>query len=212
MGDNFVKNIIGITLGLTIVLGIVIIVVVSGSESKQVAKDSVVENYETVERVIYTRLETFSFEESVNKADLVAEVVIGKNIDDISEPSPKTLFEANIINTFSGDPHQTNIQILQQGNKEYSFNSNKLFNEDEKYILVLKKAVEDRYEGTNTYWILGEETNIYTIIGDNKIKKMSIEDEFLKEVEIKDEDLESQLLDKNLFEEKIKKVMSEQNK
>ncbi|WP_391203809.1 hypothetical protein [Psychrobacillus sp. L4] len=156
-------------------------------------------------------LQVYSFEEAVNKADLIAEIEIVKYLEDIKEPSPKTLFDAKIINTFSGNTSLRNIEILQQGNKEYSFNENPLFKKGEKYILFLKKAVGDRFDGTDTYWLLGEETNIYSVINNKIIKKWALWDEELTSIEIEENNSNknSQLLDKNLFEEKMKKVINE---
>ena len=101
-----------------------------------------------------------------------------------------------------------NIKIIQQGNQEVSINGNALFSKDEKYILFLKNVEEDSQYSPDTYWILGEETNMYKIIDNNTIKKMAMNDSLLNEIEIKDNDQFTQLLDKQLFEEKVETIIS----
>lgn len=197
--------------GLILALGTIIYLEGREIGDKKTSKNVVLENETVHKNGIHAKLQTYNFEEAVNKADLIAEIEIEKYLEDIIEPSPKTLFDAKIINTFSGDTNLKNIMILQQGNKEYSFNENPLFKKGDKYILFLKKAVGDRFDGTDTYWLLSEETNIYSVINNNLIKKWALWDEELSSIEIKENSTNnnSQLLDKNLFEEKMKKVINE---
>ena len=161
---------------------------------------------------IEASIETYSFEESVNRSDLIAEVVIVSKIKEIDEPSPKTLFEAQVVNKLKGDTNQQRIKVLQEGNSEWSLNGQEQFAEKEEYILFLIKATGKDYDGTNTYWILGAQTNTYKIIQDNRVKKIAkheveleaIEDKILSNV---DQDL--QVLDKEKFQNKIMDLLEE---
>ncbi|MBO9129454.1 hypothetical protein [Bacillus sp. 165] len=167
-------------------------------------------------------VEVYDFEDAVNISDLIAEIVINKKIKELDEPSPKTLYEATIKKAYKDAEKHQDIRILQQGNSQWLFNENKLFSEKEEYILFLKKAVGEEFEGTNTYWILGEETNMYSVIDTGKIKKhsfyeddlMDIEDKnltkILKEKEKNNKDI--QVLDKNKFEKKIIEIVDRQKK
>ncbi|MEK4485416.1 hypothetical protein MHH81_07385 [Psychrobacillus sp. FSL H8-0484] len=207
-----------IALGLLLVFGTIIYLVEKDKGDNKTANNGDLER-EIVEVGTTTALlETYSFEEAVSEAELIAEIEIDKYLEEIKEPSPKTLFDAKIINSYTNDSSLKDIKVLQQGTKEYSFNGNPLFEKDEKYILFLKKAVGDRFDGTDTYWILGEETNIYSIIDNNIIKKWALRDDVLTTIEIKDNrninsndnsNKDSQLLDKDLFEDIMKKVIEE---
>lgn len=155
---------------------------------------------------IEARIETYSFEESVNRSDLIAEVVIVSKIKEIDEPSPKTLFEAKVVNRLKGDTNQETIKVLQEGTSEWSFHGNQPFAENEGYFLFLKNAKGKEYDGTHTYWILGAQTNTYKIIQDNRVKKIAKHEVELEDIEDKalsnvDQDL--QVLDKEKFQNKI---------
>lgn len=161
---------------------------------------------------IEASLEVYSFEESVTLSDLIAEVVIVSKIKEIDEPSPKTLFEANVVNKLKGDTNQETIKVLQEGTSEWSFNGQEQFAEKEEYILFLKKATGKDYDGTNTYWILGAETNTYKVIQDNRVKKIAKHEVELEAIE--DKTLSStnqglQVLDKEKFQNKIADLLEE---
>lgn len=59
----------------------------------------------------------------------------------MNEPVPKTVFNAQILETQKSDVkvELESIQIIQQGTDEILFNDNPIFNENEEYILFLKK-------------------------------------------------------------------------
>ncbi|MBO0603532.1 hypothetical protein I2483_17845 [Sporosarcina sp. E16_3] len=168
-------------------------------------------------------LETFNFDDAVANAELIAEVEIGKQIKEIDDPAPKTLFEATVKQVLKGTENLENIEVLQQGNSEWSFNDNNQFSPNEKYILFLKKAVGEGYEGSNVYWILGEETNIYSIVDGNKVVKNSLYEEDLKRIEedtpvntlnliTKNERKKDiQILNKEKFEKRIVEIQSKTN-
>jgi len=159
-------------------------------------------------KVISTKLRNYHFEDAVRRADLIVEIIIQEHLEDITHPAPKTIFNAKVSSILSGKTDVKNIKIMQQGNQETSINGNTLFSKDEKYILFLKSVETDSQYSPDTYWILGEETNIYKIIDHNTIKKMAMNDSLLEEIEIKDNDQYSQLLDKQLFEEKVQTIIS----
>lgn len=161
---------------------------------------------------IEAMIEAYSFEESVERSDLIAEVAIVSKIKEIDDPSPKTLFEAKVVNRLKGDTNQETIKVLQEGTSEWSFNGQEQFAEKEEYFLFLKKATGKDYDGTNTYWILGAQTNTYKIIQDNKVQKNAKHEVELEDIEDKalssvEQDL--QVLDKEKFQNKIMDLLEE---
>lgn len=161
---------------------------------------------------INASLEEYSFDESVEISDLIAEIEIIEKVSEIDEPSPKTLFNAKIIKVFKGELNSNkdnSIVVMQQGNSEWIFNNNKLFEAGEKYVLFLKKATG--YD--NTYWILCEEINTYTIetIDNAKyIVKNSVKDARLKKIQVDEKEtigkITNRLKGKMIKQEKIKDI------
>lgn len=185
-------------------------------QQNEAINDDVIVHEEDEKKVIYGKTEAFAFKDAIKNADLIAEIEITKHVEDLNEPSPKTLFEGELIKAFKNKKAPDKIKILQAGNQEYSYNEFSLFKPGEKYILFLKEAVGDGFDGTDTYWILGEETNIYSVLENNSVKKWSLKDENLSDIEIKDNNVRlknengnEQVLDKKLFEEKMKKIVIE---
>jgi len=78
----------------------------------------------------------YSFDKSYEKADLIAELEISEWLEEIN--------------------------LLQDGNSEYTFNNYPLFKNGDKLLLFLKKAVGEEFE--NTYWILGGTTGVFRLI------------------------------------------------
>lgn len=175
------------------------------------------ENVVQAKGVIKAEVEVFEFEDAVNKSDVIAEVKIQTKKKELNDPSPKTIFEAKVKEGYKGIEKNVTINILQQGNSEWIFNENKLFSANEEYVLFLKKAVGEEFEGTNTYWILGEETNIYSSINDKEVLKNSYYDTVLADIENKSlteeykkkEKKDVQVLGKEQLKEKIKMVTKE---
>ena len=101
---------------------------------------------------------------------------------------------------------------MQQGNNEVLFNDNPLFQENEEYILFLKKAVGSvTKEYPNLYWILGEETNMYKNIRNNTVEKLGYIDKELYDVENNHtlnlkETTNTQVLNEEEFIKKIESV------
>ncbi|QTD40291.1 hypothetical protein [Sporosarcina sp. Te-1] len=170
---------------------------------------------------LHGELKTYSFDDAVNEAELIAEIIIEKQIKEIGEPpTPKTLFEATVTEIYKGPPNLDKIEVLQAGNSKWSF-GNELFSPDEKYILFLKKAVGEEFEGSDVYWIIGEETNTYSVVESDKVVKNALYDEDLKSIEedvpllsnlhrITSQEEEIQVLNKEKFEMKILELVSNQ--
>lgn len=164
-------------------------------------------------------LEVYNFEEALDNSDLVVKVEVEQKIRELSEPSPKTLFQAKILDELKPDPSlsKDQIHILQQGNSEWRFNGNDLFSEKERYVLFLKKAVG--IDEPNTYWILGEETGMYKDSGTGKLLKLSYYDKQLEDIEdkeltadfLKDNEKKNskdvQVVDEQQFKDKIGKTL-----
>ncbi|MFC0561352.1 hypothetical protein [Halalkalibacter alkalisediminis] len=165
---------------------------------------------------IEAELETFSFSESMEKADLVAEVKIISKLSEIEEPLPKTIYSATIVDLLKGESEILEINIMQQGNSNWQFNDNALFSTDENYILVLKKATDDYVPYENTYWILGEETGMYQVLDKNITVKMALKDNQLNSIElndvtekIKNKEIQSKVSSTNEFQALDKKALKE---
>jgi len=130
-------------------------------------------------------LEDLGFEESIATADIIAEVKIESIIEEIDEPSAKTIFAAQSSKVYKNDADKLKaINIMQQGNSQWIFNNNEQFKTNEKIILFLKKAVG--YE--DTYWIIGEELNYYkfiTVDNEEYIAKWSKQEKVLSKIEKK---------------------------
>lgn len=210
------RKIIYLSLGLLMTLVGVFYLSTKSQQNPIVIEEDVIVKEDSEKKVIYGKTEAFSFKDAIKTADLIAEVEITNHLKDLNEPSPKTLFEAKLVNTFKNQKNLNEIQVLQAGNKEYSYNDNPLFIPGEKYILFLKKAIGDGYDGTDTYWILGEETNIYSVLDNNELNKWSLEDEDLGSIElnkdsmkVKNENYRGQSLNKKLFVEKLRKIIKE---
>lgn len=160
------------------------------------------------------QLEVFPFEDGVKQADLIVKVVLRENLGVLTEPVPKSIFNAQILSTQKSDPTLVSetISIMQQGNNEVLFNDNPLFQENEEYILFLKKAVDSvAEEYPNLYWILGEETNMYKNIRNNTVEKLGYIDKELYDVENNhtlnlNETTNTQVLNEEEFIKKIESV------
>jgi hypothetical protein len=162
---------------------------------------------------VHGQIQIFPFEEAVNRSDLIAKVRIGKKSGELNEPVPKTVFNAQILETQKSDVkvELESIQIMQQGTDEILFNDNPIFNENEEYILFLKKAVGPiTQEYPDLYWITGEESNMYKVIGDQLVERQAfIKNELL---DIQDKSFASkqssgkptQILDEAELSKKIK--------
>ncbi|MFN7249840.1 MAG: hypothetical protein ACK4M9_03525 [Anaerobacillus sp.] len=176
------------------------------------------ENNVTIKPVgdISAKLQTYPFEEAIKVSELIAEIKIIEKVQELNEPSPKTIFKATmteVLKNDSGLPTDS-LHFMQQGNSDWTFNDNEMFQQGEKYILFLKHAKEIQEE--HTYWILGEETGMYKIINDRYIAKLSERDEALADIEdikLSDElkksknSKEIQVLQTEEFREKIKKSL-----
>jgi len=132
---------------------------------------------------IWAEVNTYPFNEAVQKADLIAEITIVEELKELDDPSPKTVFNAKVLNVLKGSKDLQDIQVMQMGNHAWAFNDNKLFEPNESYILFLKKAVGKEFEGTNTYWILGEETYTYTVLDEKMVMKNADPLEELQDIE-----------------------------
>ncbi|TFB14093.1 hypothetical protein E3U55_14340 [Filobacillus milosensis] len=158
-------------------------------------------------------LEVLPFSESIEKADLIANITVIEKIGERNEPSPKTTFKVSINDVIKGDDSLLNnyIRIDQQGNSKFSFNNNALFKKGENYILLLRETV-----GTDKsdYWIQGEEAGMYKEINNNIVVKLAYNYNALnsiKATELSNKALEktedfrpSQILDKRLLMKEIK--------
>ncbi|HCG4536301.1 TPA: hypothetical protein NJY08_005156 [Salmonella enterica subsp. enterica serovar Typhi str. AG3] len=149
--------------------------------------------------------------DAFNRADLVAEINIEEKLKEIDEePVPYTVFSATVEKVYHGNIKDRKITIKQQGNTEWSFNGNALFNSGEKYILFLKEATVSEAN----YWIIGEETGMFKITDSDTIVKLADRLEELKDIEKNNANklLETeskgrgQVIDKEKLSEKIQEL------
>jgi len=133
-------------------------------------------------------LQTYPFDEAVQQADVVSEIVITNHAGEIDEPSAKTIFSAEVVESYKGglEAGET-IDVLQEGNSKVEFKGTRLFQVGEKYVLILKKATGFTEP---TYWILGGETGVYEVVDDSTLIKWAKPEE-------------SQVLNKEQFEQQI---------
>lgn len=192
-------------------LSIVLSVVGNGNEKAEAEQPA--------QKSMQGTLEVYNFEEALDNSDLVVKVEVEQKTRELSEPSPKTLFQVKILDELKPDPSLSTdqIHILQQGNSEWRFNGNDLFSEKERYVLFLKKAVG--IDEPNTYWILGEETGMYKDSGTGKLLKLSYYDKQLEDIEdkeltadfLKDNEKKNskdvQVVDEQQFKDKIGKTL-----
>lgn len=165
----------------------------------------------------HRQIQIFPFEEAVNRADLIVKVKVGKRLGELTEPVPKTIFNALILETQKSDVNfeLESINIMQQGTDEVLFNDNPIFKENEEYILFLKKAVGPiTEEYPDLYWITGEETNMYKVIGDQLVERQAFIKNELLDIQDKSYVANSQsageltqILDEAELREKIKSLV-----
>ncbi|GBF77688.1 hypothetical protein PA598K_06250 [Paenibacillus sp. 598K] len=127
-------------------------------------------------------IQTYPFDEALQQADLVSEIVITNHAGEIDEPSTKTIFSAEIVKSYKGglEAGET-IDVLQEGNSKVEFNGTRFFQVGEKYVLILKKATGF---SERTYWILGGESGVYEVVDDSTIIKWAkVEDNQIRNKE-----------------------------
>ena len=126
-------------------------------------------------------VETFTIDDAVQKADIIAEVAIKEKVKELYEPNEKTIYNAQVVQMIKGDlAADAAIYIMQDGNSKVSINDNPQFQSKEQYIFILKKAVGF----DNTYWILGSETGVYEVIDENTVVKWAKPEEKLEAIEV----------------------------
>lgn len=159
-----------------------------GQEETQ-AVNTDVKNNESGVTLTEAEVESFYFEDAVNKADLIAQIEILDVLEEVDDPSPKTIFRANLVENVKGTSEKTEIFILQQGNSTHVFNDNLLFEQGDNYILFLAETTGLDIE--NSYYILGEETGMYKLTDQSTVVKIALRDEALDSIEIPLEEIDT---------------------
>lgn len=126
-------------------------------------------SYMEASRYSKRTIEAFDFKRAAEEADIVVSVEISKLVEELEQPSPKTLWQAKLLTVWRGDATLGTIHILQAGNSCADYVGSKLMKPQEQYVLFLKQAVS--VEQPDSYWILGEETTIYQVTEDGYIVK-----------------------------------------
>lgn len=172
-------------------------------------------DYGLVEEVpggIEMETESFSLEGGIKLSDIVVEVIIKEKVEEVSvEPIPYTVFSVEVQELYQGNIDNEMITIKQQGDSEWTVNSNKLFKEGERYIFFLKETKQSKSD----YWIIGEETGFFQVLDSGEIVKLVESIAGLRDVEVDnvgDYDkssldlkiaIDEQILDKQKFIEKL---------
>jgi|GEM_PF-1876814 len=111
---------------------------------------------------------TYPIEEAVNRSELIAEITIQDIDNEFDEPSPTTMYTAEVNKVLKGTEEEGSIiRVLQDGTQRVQMNGQQVVQPGERYVLMLMSA-----EGTqtdSTYWILGGETGVYQVVGDQII-------------------------------------------
>lgn len=134
---------------------------------------------------IDAEIELYEFNDAVSKSDFIAEIEVIDVLKEINDPSPKTIFRAKVIESLKGSSDEKEIFILQQGNGDFVFNENPLFEKGENYLLFLMETVDLNMD--ISYWILGEVTGMYQVLDTSIAVKLAVKDETLKDIEFVDE-------------------------
>lgn len=161
---------------------------------------------------IEVETESFSLEGGIKLSDIVVEVIIKEKVEEVSvEPIPYTVFSVEVQELYQGNIDNEMITIKQQGDSEWTVNSNKLFEEGERYIFFLKETKQSKSD----YWIIGEETGFFQVLDSGEIVKLVESIAGLRDVEVDnvgDYDkssldlkiaIDEQILDKQKFIEKL---------
>lgn len=113
--------------------------------------------------IINNKTKLYSFDQSFDMADLIALVKISQKASVTSPQDKSTVFTANILKTYKiKDPSSdnNNINIIQHGTVNYSYNGYPLFKKNDQMIVFLKKAPGNK----NTYSIIGDEANTFKVV------------------------------------------------
>lgn len=119
---------------------------------------------------------------------MISQVEIVDVLEEIDDPSPKTIFRAKVVENLKGSSETTEILVMQQGNSTNVFNDNLLFEQGENYILFL--ADTEGLDLENSYYILGEETGMYKLTDQSLAVKLALRDEALEEIEVSLEEID----------------------
>jgi len=201
------------------VIGLVLFIQDYNTQSNEDISASKVDNSADSQKyigVIKAEIEVLDFKDSIKEADLIAKVKVGAIIEELDEPSPKTLIQMEIKNVLKGSSDLKTINVLQQGNSKWLFNDNEILKENQEYILFLKTAITVKQP--NSFWILGEETGMYEVLNSGNLKKLSRPEKDLSDIvninltkyynDELTESKEVQVINEDLFNEKIKKYTS----
>ncbi|MEK8129516.1 hypothetical protein WMW72_16545 [Paenibacillus filicis] len=153
---------------------------------------------------MHVSIETFPFDESVNKADAIVRVKINSKISELDSPADKTIFQAEVLQIYKDNKKLSEnfIDIMQAGTDKALSNKNELLRKGDEIILFLMEAQSK----PNTYWILGEETNMYDVTP-HRIEKRARADAQLNEISMEQDSNEApggkQMLNPSAFIEKL---------
>ena len=134
---------------------------VMGTRAYLCAKDK-----ENLRSAICASRERYALDESIEEADVVAEVKIKGVVEEFDNGIPQTLHRASVVETYKGELPEE-INVLQNGTKKMPVSDNPLFEEGERYILVLRNTVS-LDDNDNSYWVLKE----YFVSGNQAVETL----------------------------------------
>lgn len=136
-----------------------------GTRAYLCAKDK-----ENLPSVICASRERYALDDSIEEADVVAEVKIKGVVGEFENGIPQTLHRASVIETYKGElPGE--INVLQDGTKKMPVSDNPLYEEGERYILVMRNTVS-LDDNENSFWVLKE----YFVSGNQAVETLQTGD------------------------------------
>lgn len=121
---------------------------------------------ENLQCVISASREEYALDDSIEQADAVAEIKINGIVEEYDNEIPQTLHKASVIKSYKGELPEE-IKVLQDGTRQMPMSDTPLFQEGERYILVMKKTVSLPDNG-NSYWVLKE----YFVSGNQAVETL----------------------------------------
>lgn len=112
--------------------------------------------------------EAYTFSEAINDSDFVAHVIITGWLEENNAlPYPRTIFSAEILESYSGDVHPKSITVMQYGGEDFTFDEYPLFQKGDELLLCLTK---DNVYDVDAYQIVGNfSTVLYLSESDGEI-------------------------------------------
>ncbi|MFB4159605.1 hypothetical protein ACE1TF_06960 [Geomicrobium sp. JSM 1781026] len=101
--------------------------------------------------------EVYPFPELIDRADVIAEVQVGRVVKEIDTGTPSTILEGEILDVLKGEPTRRTIQFKQETQEEIQVNGQSVYNRDDVYVFFFKEASREPYD----YWIISLDSGAF---------------------------------------------------